>query len=95
MPQMPEYELSDLTAGQRTLMLENMLHSPAFALFTDRWNALVFASVESAIFDPSTTDFDTRVLKQVRQALTGTHHPRKIVETLIRTATAESLKPKN
>lgn len=91
---MPEYELSDLTPGQRTLMLENMLGSPAFAIFTDRWNELVIGAVEKAIFAVETDDAETRVLKRVRQELTGTHHPRKIVETLIRTAASEARKPK-
>lgn len=74
-----------IPAATRRLMLENMVNSPAFALFTDRWNEVVLEALEKRIFDVATDDAETHVLKRVRQELTGTHHPRKIVETLIRT----------
>ncbi len=87
---MPELDIHDIPAEQKTLMLENMLRGPAFALFLDRWNESVIGSIEKAIFDPATSDEKTRELKSMRLALGGVHHPRKIVETMLRSISAQT-----
>ena len=92
---MPEDQsIHDIPAGQRVLMLENMASSPAFALLTDKWNQTVLETLDARIFAVETDDQETRLLKRVRAELTGTHHPRKMLETLIRSATAAARKPK-
>jgi hypothetical protein len=87
-------DLYQIPAGERKLMLENMLHSPAFALFTDKWNEVVIEQVEKKIFDVNTSDEETRLMKRVRTELMGTHHPRAIVETILRSTKIDQPKPK-
>lgn len=86
---MPEIDLDDIPASQRELMLSNMAHSPAFALFCARWDEIVRVEVEAKIFDPETSDATTRELKLVRGQLTGARHPRKIVEAMLRAVKTE------
>lgn len=81
---MPETDLYDIPAQQRKLLLENMLHGPAFALLCDKWNEKLDA-IQAKINDPATSDADTRELKLVRKQCVDTHHPRKIAEAMIRT----------
>jgi len=87
---MPETDIHEISASDRKLMLENMRHSPAFALFMDRWNESVLGAIERDIFDLKTDADRTRILKEVRAAITGTHAPDKIVDTLIRTTNSEN-----
>lgn len=91
---MPERSIYDIPAAERRLMLENMVNSPAFALFLDRWNADVLGAIETEIFDLKTDAERTRVLKEVRAAINGTHHPKKVVDTLIRSTNSENQKPR-
>lgn len=81
-------DLYSIPAVQRRMLLESMLHSPAFALFCDRWNEGV-KDLDATIFDPKTGDEETRQLKRVRQQLVGTKHPRAILETMIRSTNNE------
>lgn len=91
---MPERSIYDIPAAERRLMLENMANSPAFALFMDRWNRDVLGTIEADIFDLKTDAERTRILKEVRAAISGTHDPRKIVDTLIRSTNSENQKPR-
>jgi hypothetical protein len=83
---MPEHEDSiyDIPAAQRKMLLEAMLNGPAFALFCDRIDTIREKELDAKIFAVGTTDEDTRVLKKARELVTGTKHPRKIVEAMIR-----------
>lgn len=80
---MPETDLYDIPAPQRKLMLENMLHGPAFAMLCDKWNEKIDA-IQEKINDPATTAADTHELKLVRLQCVSTNHPRKIAEAMIR-----------
>lgn len=91
---MPETDIYSISAADRKLMLETMRHSPAFALFLDRWNETVVGALEREIFDVKTDPERTRILKEVRQAITNVHAPDKIVDTLIRTTNSENQKPR-
>lgn len=91
---MPEIDIHEISASNRKLMLENMRNSPAFALFLDRWSEVVLGAIETEIFDLKTDPDRTRILKEVRAAITGTHAPDKIVDTLIRTTNSENQKPR-
>lgn len=92
---MPEHEtdLYQIPAAQRVILLQNMLSSPAFALFCDAWDEHLRTQVDAKIFDVKTDDATTRELKAARTHLTGTRHPRHVLGTLIRTTTSE--KPKS
>lgn len=84
-------DVNNIPAETRKLLLENMLNGPAFALFCERWEEKLQA-VQVRINDPATSDAETRELKLVRKQCVETNHPRKIVETMIRTVGSE--KPK-
>lgn len=90
---MPDVDLHQIPAEQRKLLLENMLNGPAFLLFCEKWDDHVRDHVEKKIFDPATSDNDTRQLKAVRAELTGTRHPRAIVQAMIRAVKNEKPKP--
>jgi hypothetical protein len=87
-------DLYQIPAEQRKLMLENMVNGPAFALFCDAWDEHVRTQIDAKIFDPTTSDAMTRELRILRGQLTGTRHPRKVVETLIRVVGTETRQPK-
>lgn len=92
---MSEKSVHDIPPLDRRLMLQNMLNSPAFVLFLDKWQADVLGAIENEIFDLKTDAARTHLLKEVRAAISDTHNPRKVVETLIRTSNSESQKPRN
>jgi hypothetical protein len=76
--------LHEIPSEQRKLLLENMVHGPAFALFCEKWEDHVEV-IQKEINDVKTSDERTRELKQVRAHLVETRHPRKVVEAMIRT----------
>lgn len=86
---MAKIELSEIGPVERELMLSVMATSPAFALFCEHWEQSVIGKIDAEIFDTETSDAKTRELKLTRGQLTGTKHPRKVVETMIRAAHAE------
>lgn len=85
--------IHDIPAATRKGMLESMVNSPAFALFCDRWEQHIAEDLDKKIFDPETSPEKTHELKLVRKQLTETRHPRKIVETMIRSVGNERPKP--
>lgn len=85
--------IHDITASDRHRLLESMVNGPAFALLCDKWDADL-AAIEAKIFDTATTDDETHDLKRTREYLIKNHHPRKIVETMIRAAHSEKSQPK-
>jgi hypothetical protein len=64
-------------------MLENMLNGPAFLLFCEKWDENV-RTLQEKINDTKTSDEETRQLKHVREYLVNTKHPRKVLQTMIR-----------
>jgi hypothetical protein len=84
--------IHSIPAGEREQLLTSLSNGPAFALFCDEWDGHL-AGIEQKIFDPATSEADTRELKTVRQQLIKTHHPRKIIEAMIRAAHSEKIQP--
>jgi hypothetical protein len=89
---MPD-DVTMIPAVNKRMLLESMLHGPAFALFCDKWNEKL-EILQDKINDPATNDQETRELKLVRRQCAETNHPRKIVEAMLRTLGAEKQKTK-
>lgn len=75
--------------GTRITILMQMQASEAFALLCERWDEQVSA-LEGRIFDPATDNETTRHLKGVRKELVEHHHPRALVETMIKIARTDA-----
>ncbi len=88
-------ELDNISSKDRWNLLTMMQTNPAWALFCGEHDKTV-SKIEARIFDTKTPDAETRELRLLREQLTESHDPRKILGKMIVTARkeAESNNPK-
>lgn len=87
MPQ-PE-DVTSIPPKDRWNLLSMMQANPAWALFCEEHDRAV-EKIEKRIFDTKTPDAETRELRLLREQLTDSHDPRKILGKMIVTARKET-----